>query len=574
MLTHSLSAVKSTFSILSYSLKFSKLKTFFVILFLVFAAFAETVGILTIFPFLNILVFSEINTENKLLFYTNEIIDFLGLQPDVNLFLILIIFFLIIKTVLTILAMNYVGFISNEICTFLRMRLIENYFSANWGFFSKKPIGSLINSVSSESERSASAFVACWNFFSSLIHAIVFFLTAIFISTEVSLISIVVGALIFILLNGVMKLAKKSGDNQTFLMKSLLSYLTDYIQGIKPLKAMNQEKNVMKIVSKDNFSLRKTLDNVVISSNLIKHLPQLIILFFLGVTVFYILNFSNVELSLLAVLALLFNRILTRISLLQKYLQTLITSESAFWSIKKLNEEFDENREKNLGKDLPTLKNGITLKNIKFAYDKKNIFINLNLFIPCKKITTLFGKSGIGKTTIVDMVLGLYNAQNGKIFIDDKDLKKINLFKWREKVSYVPQETILFNDTVFNNITLKNKRFNKKQVINSLKKVSALNFIDELELGIDTMIGEKGVRMSGGQKQRISIARALIRNPELIIFDESTSSLDHKSTNEICRLMKKLSKKITIIVISHQKNILEYSDIVYKISNSKAILVK
>ena len=574
MLNYSINSIKSTFSILRYSYQIAGIKSFAVIFLLLFAAFAETFGILTIFPFLNTLMFPDLNTNNSIMIFMDNFFELIGLKKEITSLLIFIILFLVIKTLLTIIAMNYVGFISNGICTSLRINLINNFFSSKWDFFSDKSVGGLVNSVSSEVERSTSAFIASWNFLSSLIHALIFLFSAIFISLEVSLISILIGILIFLILNGVMKVAKKAGDNQTTFMKSLLSSLTDYILGIKPLKAMNEENNVIRIIEKDNFSLLKALNNVVISSNLIKHLPQIIILFFLGITIYYALNFTNIELTLLAVLALLFNRILSRISLLQKYLQTVTTSESAFWSIKTLIDQLKENEEKITGSKSAKLVKGITLRDIEFNYDKKVIFKKVNMFIPQNKITAIIGKSGIGKTTIVDLIIGLREINSGEILIGKDTLSEINVFNWRKKISYVPQDTVLFNDSVFNNITLKNSSYSKNRVLEALKKSSALDFVNNLPDGINSIVGERGMRLSGGQKQRLSIARAIIRNPSLIVFDESTTSLDHDSENEICKLIKLLSRSITIIAISHQGQILKYADRVYEITGMNKIKKK
>jgi ATP-binding cassette, subfamily C, bacterial len=179
-------------------------------------------------------------------------------------------------------------------------------------------------------------------------------------------------------------------------------------------------------------------------------------------------------------------------------------------------------------------------------------------------VTTVIGASGAGKTTIADILIGLNPLEQGKVIIGDTDLKEIDTIAWRRQLGYIPQETVLFNDTIANNVTLSDETISQENVIAALKAADAWDFVSALPGGIDYVIGVRGSLLSGGQRQRLSIARALCNNPQFLILDEATSALDRETAVEIANGIRKLIGEKTILAITHQPIWVDAADRVYE----------
>jgi len=209
--------------------------------------------------------------------------------------------------------------------------------------------------------------------------------------------------------------------------------------------------------------------------------------------------------------------------------------------------------EENLGK-IDGFKKKIQIKNLNFSYSKnsKNILSNINLTIKKGEKVALVGSSGSGKTTLTSLLLRFYNYNNGDITIDDKSYNEINTKSVRNLIGLVTQEPILFNDTIKNNITYGSENIKDKQIEEAAQIAKIDNFISSLDLKYETIIGERGSLLSGGQKQRLSIARAIIKNPPILVFDEATSSLDSQSEKKVQEAIDNLVKDRTVIMIAHR----------------------
>ena len=209
----------------------------------------------------------------------------------------------------------------------------------------------------------------------------------------------------------------------------------------------------------------------------------------------------------------------------------------------------------------------INLKNISYFYpsQKNNTINNISLKIKKNQFTSIIGPNGSGKSTLVIIILGILKPQTGSLFIDNLELKHENKYLWQKKIGYVSQDIFLFDDTIFNNITfgLNKKELENIDIKKILKDSKLEKFVEQLPQGINTRVGENGVYLSGGQKQKIAIARCLIRDSEIIIFDEATSVLDVDSENNLNNIILNYMNKKTLIAISHKFENIKNSDIIY-----------
>jgi len=218
----------------------------------------------------------------------------------------------------------------------------------------------------------------------------------------------------------------------------------------------------------------------------------------------------------------------------------------------------------------------IKLKNVYYNYPNaiKTALKDINLTISCKMTVGIVGATGSGKTTTVDIILGLLQAQKGTLEVDGKTITNQNLRSWQRSIGYVPQHIYLSDDTVASNIAFGvNLEIINQELIEKVSKIANLhNFVmDELSGQYQTIIGERGVRLSGGQRQRIGIARALYRNPKVLILDEATSALDNQTEKTVMDAVNNLNKDITIIIIAHRLNTVKNCDIIFKFDNGQLV---
>ena len=247
-------------------------------------------------------------------------------------------------------------------------------------------------------------------------------------------------------------------------------------------------------------------------------------------------------------------------------------------TLEKLTNDFKNLKpvfENNDSEILPLNKN-ITLRNIHFNYPNasKTALKDVSLVIPAKSSVALIGATGSGKTTTVDIILGLLESQKGTLEVDGKEITKANVRSWQKSIGYVPQQIFLSDDTILANIAfgVRSKDINLKEVEKAAKIANLHQFvIDELPQQYQTIIGERGVRLSGGQRQRIGIARALYNNPQALILDEATNALDSQTEDAVMDAISSISKNVTIIIIAHRLKTVKDCDIIFKFEKGRLI---
>lgn len=218
---------------------------------------------------------------------------------------------------------------------------------------------------------------------------------------------------------------------------------------------------------------------------------------------------------------------------------------------------------------LNNVKGEIELKNVKFKYNKRNVISGLDLKVPAGKVVAIVGKSGVGKSTLVKLLMRFYDPQEGQILIDGKDIKEVTQKSLRKNIGVVLQDTAIFNDTAYNNIAYSNPKAPMSEVLRAAKIAHAHEFVSQLPEGYETVVGERGVRLSGGEQQRINIARAVLKNPPILILDEATSHLDSESEKLIQDALWKLIKNRTSIIIAHRLSTVMKADLIVVLDKGK-----
>lgn len=244
--------------------------------------------------------------------------------------------------------------------------------------------------------------------------------------------------------------------------------------------------------------------------------------------------------------------------------------EAAYWALRQTTEEVEAAAEggEHAGHAAPSFVQGCALRDVTFSYGREPVLRRASLEIPAGKITALIGPSGSGKSTIADLLLGLCQPESGSVLIDGQDLRDIELGQWRDMIGYVAQEIILFNDTIRANVALDDEAIGEVQVRDACRAAGLGEVLDALPDGLETRVGERGLKLSGGQRQRIALARALLYGPKLLILDEATSALDPATEAEICATIAR-QPGLTVLAITHQASWVDRAERVYRITQGR-----
>jgi ATP-binding cassette subfamily C protein len=552
-------------------------QTLMMLLALLFAGVAEGVGLSAMMPLLAItLGDSKMATgENatKAEQMIRSIFDWLGITPTLEFLLIMIFTAMMLKTLLVLFANRRVGYTVAQLTTDLRQQALKAFIVARWEFHISQPIGRIGSAMMGEPAQTAKAYAAGVSMIVFLINEMIYVAVALMVSWKATLIAMAAGMLFWYPLNRFIKKAKKASLRQILVNRSLSTFFVETILALKSLKATAREDRAERIIISKTNKLKKILKKQVIIKESLSAYQEGMLVTFLLVAVYIGIAIWGIAPLTILILFVLLRRILTKLGKVQKQYQLMCSHEVGYWTMTEILEIARKMREKNLGDKNPVMEQAIRLEGVTFAYKEDNIINEASLIFKAGEITAIVGSSGSGKTTILDLVIGLLRPQKGEVWIDDLPLEQVDQYRWRRMIGYVSQESILLDDSVFINVTLGDPDITEKQVKEALQKAEIWNFIRTMPKGLYSSVGQRGLRLSGGQRQRLAIARALAHKPRLLLLDEATTALDPKTEAAICETLRKLRGELTILAVSHQPAILNVADWAYRLENGKAVLV-
>lgn len=549
-------------------------RSVFVLIALLIAGIAEGLSLTALLPLLSIAVGeSSGSNESSIGKFMEKALQDIGIEPSLDTILVIIVGGMFFKGIVLLLANRQVGYTVAHVATALRLDLIEALLASRWQYYLRQPVGSLANSIASEAYRAANGFEHSVNVLALAIQVLVYAIVALFISWQATLASLFIGLVLLIALNRLVTATRRAGTKQTHLLRNLLTYLSDVLSSVKSLKAMARDNVADAILREQTQQLEKATRREVMNRAALTALQEPILAALTASGLYLALVIWALSLPEVMVMVFLLTRILGLLNKTQRRHQQLAAQESAYWALRKAAEDARAEAERATGTLQPTLQKGITLQHVKFDYGHKTIFKDLNIEIPINSFTAVMGPSGVGKSTLLDLLCGLTEPQAGEIQIDGISLHDINLRQWRHMIGYVSQDTILLHDTVMNNILVGEPSLTVEDAEHALRQAGAWDFVSALPEGLQTLVGERGGLLSGGQRQRIAIARALAHNPAFLILDEPTSALDPESERTICETLQQLSQNLTIVAVSHQPAVINAADRVFILSNGEAELL-
>ena len=538
------------------------------------AALAEGVGIAALLPLINLVITPEgaEGTTGNLMLYVERAFALIELEFSINTLLVVIVGMITAKSVLMMAAMTQVGYTAAHVAMDLRLKVIRALLVADWRYFVNQRSGDFATAVSTEPLRVASAYVAACRVIAGVLLLLMYTTLSIAISWEVSIAALIVGLLGMFALHRLVAVSRRAGQDQTTIQQSFMTRLLQGLDGMKPLKAMAREGSLGPLIEADTQGLNRAQRTIVVSQEAMREAHEIIRVLAVAGGLYVFLTIWSQPADGLFVLILLFARMLQKVTQLQSFYQTVAANQQAFVFLRSTAETAEHARESNMGGEAPRLASSISLRKVSFSYGRDNVLDHASMVLPAGKFIAVVGGSGAGKTTAADLIIGLLRPQRGEVWIDDLPMGDIDIKAWRGMIGYVPQETFLFHDTIVANVTLGDPEIPRARVESALRRAEAWDFVAALPKGLDSVAGERGARLSGGQRQRIAIARAVIRDPALLILDEATTALDPETEAGIVGTLQRLAGKVTVLSISHQPAMKQAADIVYRIEGGAAVL--
>ncbi|HKA14009.1 MAG TPA: ABC transporter ATP-binding protein [Myxococcota bacterium] len=540
-----------------------------VVVWLLVAGAVEGLGLSTLLPLLSVATGSSASPTGYEARVTHVLARF-GIPPDPGALIATVIGALWIKAVLMLLSKRQVGYAVARIATDLRLRLLRALLAARWSFASRQPAGRAANSLATEADRASSAFEYLALIASYSVETAVYAAIALLVSWRGALLACGAAGLMLLLLNALVRMAHRAGRKQTALLDSLLTRMTDTLGAVKLLKATAREDAIGPLLANDTERLNRQLERRVLSRESLRALQEPVVGTLLALGLFAALSVFAIPLSSTLVLGLVFTRALTRVASIQGKYQAMISETSALWAIDDRIRAAEIAREPRGGARRVALERGISVEDVRLERDGQTLFDELSLEIPAGRITAVVGASGIGKSTLTDLITGLVLPTAGRVRIDGVLLSDLDLGAWRRQVGYVPQDLPMLHDSVRRNVTLGDPSLDDAAVETALRLAGAWEFVRALPGGLDASVGERGALVSGGQRQRISIARALVHEPRLLIFDEATAALDAESEAAVWQTIASLRGRTTVVAISHHPGLASVADLVYRLAAGRA----
>jgi len=561
----------------------SKINYFFICFLILFGSIIEVLGISVVIPLIDVLTN---NTKER--FYNQFFFQFSNyFEIDLIFTIIFILFFFYSIRLIYLFFLNYIQnkFVST-IQSRIATKLYSSYISQPQEFqitiSSSFIIRDLTNDINAFTALVQSLFLFFIDiFFLSLILVLMIFVIP-WNLISVILILLVVSYFALLLINFS---SSKLGLAKTQMEQLRIKSIQQSFAAIKEIKILRKEFFFMKLFS----NLQNKLSRLFFKQNFYQNLPKIcmeyigliILLSFIFInTKFYKIE-ANVIASSLALLFLLLIRILPSTVRLLNSVQNIHYYNPSVLNIKKIlklksKKIFKNSSKKNTVK-LKTFPKNIYIKNLSFEFSnsKRKIFQDFCSKIPINKITFIKGDSGKGKSTFIDLLTGILKPQKGGVWINNKNIFNSNslLKKWQNAIGYVPQNFFILDDTVVKNIAfgVDEKFIDQKKIVHIIKLLKIDKFLNKKKNGADALLGENGVRLSGGEKQRIGIARALYKDPALLILDESTNAMDSNTEKAIMNNLKKIKSIKFIIIVSHKKKIKSFYDHEINLNKMRAI---
>lgn len=508
-------------------------------------------------------------------FLNNSVLE-RGKVATLGLICLLMVSFIILKNLFLYLSYYVLNPLKNAVVNKLREDLYDKVLRLPIGFFNEKRKGDLMSRMTSDvGEVESSVVGTLEGWIRDPLTIIVTLSVLLLISSQLTLFILLLIPLLGLVIGRVTKSLKRHSQDVANKYGESLSTLDETLGGLRVIKAFNIEKILRAKFFKNNEELLHSKNKISYRRDLASPLSEVMGVVLFTAVLYYggrlVLNNQLLEASAFLGFLGIFYNIINPAKSLSTSFSNMRKGAAAINRIEEILKTpitVDDNPN---GKQLPEFTDRIEFKNVRFAYDDAVILDAINLSIQKGKTVALVGSSGAGKSTLADLVPRFHDVTSGEVLIDGVNIKDYSLHSVRSLMSIVTQEPILFNDTIANNIALGATGATKEQIIAAATIANAHDFIIKKENGYDSNIGDRGSKLSGGERQRITIARAVLKNPPILILDEATSSLDTESERLVQDAINNMMQNRTSIVIAHRLSTIRHADEIIVLQKGKIV---
>ncbi|KWV90970.1 ABC transporter ATP-binding protein [Erythrobacter sp. YT30] len=497
------------------------------------------------------------------------------INPTLEMLLGGFLVLIIVQAVLVRVKSMYLASIMQRAIDNMRVRFFASVGAARWDVVQQSRVSDLQNVLVQEAGRAHVAATNLTTLLQSFILAATYFLLATLVSWQMALFAALAGVVMLAVLFPLRRKATQYGQELSELYRGENQTLLDFLTGIRVAKSFVAEPRYADAFGTRVMKLREGLLGVqglnATSSMAFQILSAIAAVIFIWVAVVWV----ELELASLIILILIFLRLAPRFGTIQNSMQALLGNMAAYENIRAQIDYFEGSAEPkgSAGAKAPTFADAIRFEGVSLTYPNSSApaVSEIDLEIAKGRFTAIIGPSGSGKSTIADMLMGLLRPSEGRITVDDTPITEEIRRLWRGSVAFVPQEAFLLNDTIRTNLAIAQPDASDEAMWDAIRRSKAEEFVRQTPSGLDTIVGERGTKLSGGERQRIALARALLRNPSLLILDEATSALDWENQKAIAADIEAMRGDITIVTIAHRPSMIRFADDVIAIEAGKVV---
>lgn len=530
----------------------------------ILSSFSEGLGISLFIPLLQGL--DQANAQaingNFLLRIFNQL--FIHFPPNTRLIIIALCILgaVLLKNCLSYSNSILFAWLNSQIGHRLRSDIFNQFLTVNCSFLEGKESGKLMNTLATETWRTSQALGVLVNLIINICTILVFTTLLLLISWQLTILVAVSLGLISVLIQFLTRQVKSLGQQAVEANKTLGSRMWEGFAGMKIIRTFGRESYEQERFDVTSKEVRDTFFKLDMLSGIVNPLSEVLsVILLLSILVIVLLQDQTTLPTLLTFIFILY-RLQPQVKQLDSGRVSLVALTSSVEDVMSLLDSSDKPYIRSGQIPFEGLQQSICFKSVTFCYNAQETpaIQDISICIPRGKTTALVGPSGAGKSTLIGLLYRFYDVTEGEIYVDDCPLQQLNLDAWRSRMALVSQDIHMFSATVRENIAYGRLEATEEEIIAAAKLANAHDFISQFPYAYETKVGDRGVRLSGGQRQRIALARAIVRNPEILILDEATNALDSIAENLIQEALNTLSQNRTVIVIAHRLSTIEQAD--------------